>query len=259
MLGYTNTHILSRNLYEHARRVTKEQVFDIKKPIVQEVPIKLAPAHKALYRKLMTERVLQVDGDLIDATTQQSLRQKALQIVAAPENFTDNKSMDNQVLEALDELLDDIGMAGKHEKALVFSNYHTTVNALMKRYEKFKPAQFDGQITHNWQEVSRKRFLEDDECRMMIAHPLSGGVGLNLQSVCCYAFFVEPVGIPGLFTQAAERIHRLGQTKVVTIYILKAIGTLYPKVISVMLGREKDSIAVMRDKHSLLKELIPDD
>lgn len=256
VVAYANVDTMTSNVYRHGRRVLKEDVFSLEKPIVQEVPVKLAPAHKALYKKLVRERVLSVGTELIDATSQQALRQACLRIVSTPEMFSDKK-IPNEMVNSVDELLDDIGMAGGKEKVVLFCTFHSTADMLKKHYVQYNPVMMNGQVSPAGKELSRKAFLTDDKCRMMIANPESGGVGLNLQSVCRYEIFLEPDAIPGRFKQAAQRVHRPGQTKVVTIYIMRAIGTLFPKIISVMLGRERDTLNVLKDKTSILEELLP--
>ena len=91
---------------------------------------------------------------------------------------------------------------------------------------------------------------------MLIANPRAGGVGLNLQSVCRYVIFAEPTSVPGEFKQASERVYRSGQTRVVSMWILKALGTISPKLTANMLEKERDIVETMRDKQSMLDELL---
>ena len=74
--------------------------------------------------------------------------------------------------------------------------------------------------------------------------------------MCRYVIFAEPVSVPGEFKQASARVHRPGQAKVVTIYILKALGTIAPKLTKNMLSKEGETKHVMRDKQSVLDELL---
>jgi SNF2 family DNA or RNA helicase len=90
----------------------------------------------------------------------------------------------------------------------------------------------------------------------MIAHYRSGGVGLNLQDVCRYVICAEPTSVPGEFTQATERVYRKGQTKVVSFYLMKVLGTGWPKQVALMRGKMKLSRQVTMDKSALLAELL---
>ena len=136
-------------------------------------------------------------------------------------------------------------------KVILFANYKESVKQLAKRYEKYNPAILNGDVSNP--EAQKNKFLKDPTCRMLVANPESAGVGLNLQSVCYNAIFVEPTGIPGDFKQALERIFRTGQKFQVNCWILKAMETISPNAIKNMYLREGAIRAMNRDKESLLK------
>ena len=253
LIGYQNRDVLSTHLYARARRVTKDKVLKLKKPQVIEVPVNLDPAHHKLYKKLVRERFLEVGDGIISAMNQQSLRQKSLQIVTTPENFTDTP-VKNEIFTAVDQLMDSIGM--HDEKVVVFAHFRESVESLQAHFEKKKlnPAVVYGGKGSNAAQV--KKFLKDDTCRVLVANPRSGGVGLNLQSVCRWVIFAEPTSVPGDFKQASERVHRRGQKGVVTIYILKALGTGSPQLTRNMLRKEGETMGIVKDNNSLLDELL---
>lgn len=244
-IGYQNRKLLSQNLYARGRRVRKEQVYDMEYPSVSEVPVRLNRNHMSLYRKLVKERVLELGDEIIDATNPSSLRQKSLQIVTNPHLFSE-QTITNEVHNTLDELLDGINL--RSEKVVVVANFQDTVDALAKRYAKYKPALAYGKSNT---EKARKQFLHDKDCRMLILHPKSGGAGLNLQSVARYVIFAEPCSVPGDFKQAMDRVHRPGQDKHVTVYIIKAVGTIAPKLTEDMLAKDHEVKGIQRDKTSI--------
>lgn len=250
LIGHQNLDLLTINLYASAHRVTKNEVFSLQPPHIQEVPVTLSRDHMALYRKLTKERFLEKDGEIIDALSQQSLRQKCLRIITTPHLFTNDKFENNVVL-AVDALLDSVGV--ENEKVILFSYFTETVEFMAARYKQFNPAVVYGK-SNTTKEVHK--FKTDPTCRIMSANPLSGGVGLNLQEVCGYAIFIEPLSVPGDFKQAGERIWRPGQTRAVHIWIIKALGTIAPKLTLSMLGKEDLSKRVNLDNVSLLEELL---
>ena len=260
LIGFKNKDLITYKLYAQARRVTKDEVFTLDKPILTELPVVLSGKHRALYQKLVRERVLEVNGKVIDAVLAQSLRMKCLQIVTTPEDFTDDTKIDNSVKATLLELVDDLGVKNNdlgepsQEKVVVFANFRRSVEAIASWFPDLYPALIYG--GHPNHDKERTRFLEDPKCRMLIANPRAGGVGLNLQSVCRYVIFAEPTSVPGEFKQASERVYRSGQTRVVSMWILKALGTISPKLTANMLEKERDIVETMRDKQSMLDELL---
>lgn len=253
LIGYQNQDTISVNLYKRARRVTKDQVLDLKEPQVIEVPVNLEESHYKLYKKLIKERFLEMGEEVITALNQQALRQKSLQIITTPEHFTDKK-MPNAIIATVDELLDSIGM--RTEKVVVFANFQRSVEALRDHFikEGLNPAVIYGGKGDN--EANKRKFLKDDSCRVLVANPRSGGYGLNLQKVCRWVIFAEPTSVPGDFTQASERVYRKGQDKVVTMYILKALGTISPKLTKNMVSKAGDTKYVTGDPTTLLDELM---
>ena len=252
LIGYRNKDLLRINLYSRARRIKKDQVFDLDKPIIQEIPIVLDGKHRRLYEKLVRERIVEMDGKLITALNQQSLRMKCLRIVTTPELFTDAK-IKNTVTDTVEELLESLG-ASPTEKVILFANFRESVESLERRFKHLNPAVIYGKTTDR--DVQRRKFLHDDTCSLLIANSQSAGAGLNLQSVCRYAIFVEPTSVPGIFKQASERIDRPGQKHVVGIYIIKALGTSSPALTANMLGKESETKFVMNDATSLMDSLL---
>jgi SNF2 family DNA or RNA helicase len=252
LIGYQNREVMSTHLYARARRVPKD-VLGLKKPQVIEFPVNLDPAHHALYKKLIRERFLEMGDKIISAMNQQALRMKSLQIITTPELFT-HANLKNEIFGGVDQLIDSIGI--REEKVVVFAHFRESVESLVRHFDRlgYNPAVIYGGAGSNV--ANKNKFLEDDTCRVLVANPRSGGVGLNLQSVCRYAIFAEPTSVPGDFKQASERIHRKGQTKVVTIYILKALGTVAPQATKNMLKKEGETIGIVRDSTSMLDELL---
>jgi SNF2 family DNA or RNA helicase len=59
----------------------------------------------------------------------------------------------------------------------------------------------------------------------------TGGAGLNLTRAS-YVFHLDPWWNPAVETQATDRAHRIGQTRVVTSYKLIASGTVEERVLA---------------------------
>ena len=175
---------------------------------------------------------------------------KLLQMITCPELFipTSNK-ITNAITDTARVLLDSVGAEHK-TKVVMFANFQQSVEFLAERFKDFNPAVIYGKSSNK--ESEKKKFLHDESCRLLIANPISAGVGLNLQSVCHTVIFVEPAGVAGWFKQASERVHRNGQKKPVSIYILSAMDTGAPKITKNMRRKEEDIRNVNLDRESLM-------
>ena len=251
--GYINLDLMSRSLFAKGSRVTKDQVLNLETPNIIEEEISLSKQHQELYRKLLTERVLITEDEVFTAVEAQQIRQKALQIVVNPDTFTDEEVKDNEVKNWLAEKLDSIGC--EHlEKVVIFARFNKSVEKIHEWFKYLNPALVYGKS--NTQE-NVKKFLTDETCRIMIAHPKSGGVGVDeLQSLCKYVIFVEPTSVPGEFTQALDRLVRRGQKYAVVCYILRVLKTPWPRAVDEMRKKMKLISHVPLDRTALLDELL---
>ena len=248
--GYKRTDLLRERAYKYARRVIRSDVSAISEPVITTLPIKLDKTHLALYKKLVRERILELEDDvIITALTEQSLRQKALQVVTCPDHFVaDNVKIKNNILEAVQAVIDGVDI--KRTKVILFCNFRGTVESVSEHFKKYNPAIIYGGKGSN--KLNKEKFLNDDSCRVLVANTKSAGVGLNLQHVCHTIVFVEPTGVPGDFKQALERVVRHLQKNQVTVTVISAKGTIAPKAIASMMSKTAASQEVHQDRVSLL-------
>lgn len=253
LIGYRGYPLIRYNLYKNARRVTKSEVFSMKHIDVQQVPVILHPKHKALYDKLVEERMLEYKGELINAVQAASLRMKCLRIVTRPDVFTE-EIFPNHVYETVDELIDSFGVTNpENTKLVMFANFVESVEGLAEHLKDLNPALIYGRISNT--ERERKKFMADRTCRVVICHPKSGGAGFNFQSVSDFVLFAEPTSVPGDFRQCFDRI-RAGQNRPTTIRILRVRGTVSPNLTRNMLRKESEASEVTMERNQLFAQLM---
>ncbi|KKN89712.1 hypothetical protein LCGC14_0235580 [marine sediment metagenome] len=109
----------------------------------------------------------------------------------------------------LDELKEVIrGMVGK---GIVFHAYIEEGRMIEERLTKMGigHAGIRGEVKDQAAEL--RRFKSDPKCRVLVAHPRSGGEGLNLQHASTAIFYGNGTFGAGVRSQAEGRIWRLGQ------------------------------------------------
>lgn len=252
-IGYRNLSYLKKALYKHGRRVLRRDVLPIDEPTMIEIPVHLHQKHLTLYRRFMNTRFLELeDGDILAAETAQALRQELLRMVSNGHAYTDSLSVrQNRIFEAIRTII----ASDPGEKITLFANLRMTIEELAKEFKEYNPALAYGGMGGSKQNRKQvNRFLTDPECRMLIANPKSAGAGLNLQSVCYRAVFVEPTSIPGDFKQASDRFTREGQKNPVIIYVLRPMDTIASYITQVMQEREGFFLQTNPDKSSFIME-----
>ena len=85
-----------------------------------------------------------------------------------------------------------------------------------------------------------KKFQEDAGPPVMLVSLKAGGTGLNL-TAADHVFLVDPWWNPAVEDQAADRTHRIGQTRPVVVYRLVARDTVEEKILA--LQGEKRAVA----------------
>jgi SNF2 family DNA or RNA helicase len=88
--------------------------------------------------------------------------------------------------------------------------------------DRVKYEYLDGSTTDRTERI--ERFQSDPTIPVFLISLKAGGTGLNLTAADTVIHF-DPWWNPAVEDQASDRAHRIGQTKVVTVYRLVAAGT----------------------------------
>jgi len=89
---------------------------------------------------------------------------------------------------------------------------------------KVPHAQLRGEVKNKAAE--KKRFKTDENCRVLVAHPLSGGEGLNLQVASVIWFYTSTTSGAVTRPQCEGRVWRIGQDKKCVIGDAVLVGSI---------------------------------
>jgi superfamily II DNA or RNA helicase len=225
------------------RRTKSEVAKDLPEKIETDQVCELTGEQAALYQAVLKEVRAQVMGEV----ERQGLAKSQIQILAGltrlrqaacdprllglPRDFTDD---DSGKLAALRDLVQTC-VAGGH-RVLVFSQFVTMLSLIKKALdEDGVPYEYlDGSTKDRQARV--ENFQRDDGPPIFLISLKAGGSGLNLTAADTVIHF-DPWWNPAVEDQATDRAHRIGQTKVVTMYRLIAKGTIEEKMLE--LGGKK--------------------
>lgn len=82
---------------------------------------------------------------------------------------------------------------------------------------------------------------------VMLAPIRAAGVGLNLQRRCCDVLYLERSYVWSEMSQSEDRVHRIGQTRPVTVTYMDAAGTVDEEIAAVYRAKERLIGAVLAD------------
>lgn len=115
-------------------------------------------------------------------------------------------------------------------KVLIFSQFVSFLRLLRNNLEdlNINYCYLDGSTSNRQAEVDR--FQKDPEQRVFLISLKAGGYGLNL-TAADHVFLMDPWWNPAVESQAIDRAHRMGQTKVVNAYRFATRGTVEERIL----------------------------
>jgi superfamily II DNA or RNA helicase len=247
------------------RRTKSEVAKDLPEKIETDQFCELIGGQGSLYSAVLKEVRAQVMGEV----EKQGMAKAHLQILAGltrlrqaacdprllglPREFSDE---DSGKLQALRELIQTC-VDGGH-RVLVFSQFVSMLQLIKKAMEQDGVAYeyLDGSTKDRQARV--ENFQRDDGPPVFLISLKAGGSGLNLTAADTVIHF-DPWWNPAVEDQATDRAHRIGQTRVVTMYRLIAKGTIEEKILE--LGAKKRELvgAVLSEDAGGAKKLTKGD
>jgi len=219
------------------RRTKLEVAQDLPEKLEMDQLCELIGDQGTIYTQVMREVRAQVMGEVEKSGVAKSqiqilagltkLRQAACdpRLLGLPREFTHG---DSGKLQALRELLQN-AVDGGH-KVLVFSQFVSMLKIIEKtcKEDGINYEYLDGSTKDRIERIDR--FQEDPTVGAFLISLKAGGTGLNLTAADTVVHF-DPWWNPAVEQQATDRAHRIGQTKVVTVYRLVAAGTIEEKIL----------------------------
>lgn len=243
------------------RRTKSEVEKDLPSKIEQDMIVPLADEQQKLHKQMMRE----IRQSLLSEVEAKGAAKTQIQILAALTRLRqvacdprllklpgDWNNEESGKLVALRELVGE-AVSGGH-RVLVFSQFVEMLKLIRGVLDS------DG-ITYEYLDGSTQdrqarvdRFNSDAGINVFLISLKAGGTGLNLTGADTVIHF-DPWWNPAVEDQATDRAHRIGQTKVVTVYRLIAKSTVEEKILR--LSAKKRSLVenVFATEGSVLKGL----
>lgn len=226
-----------------AARVTPFILRRTKANVCQELPPKqeytvfceLDPLQRELYDKILTEGRMHLDklaktdsrANFEVLTALLRLRQVCCHPALLPDN--NGKDIPAAKFELLKEMIHQHIDSGK--KMLLFSQF-TSLLALLRKWldsENIRYEYLDGSTRNRQDHVDS--FNQTPEIPIFLLSLKAGGTGLNLTSADTVIIY-DPWWNPAVELQAADRTHRIGQTKPVSSIKLLVKDTIEEKILA---------------------------
>lgn len=223
---------VAREISDFILRRTKDQVLDDLPPkLFRDPELDLTSTQRESYRLAEEDGVLRLTR-LGDTATIQHVLELVTRLKQIC-NF-DPATGDSAKLEQLQSDLAEVVASG--QKAIVFSQWVTTLQQLAERLQSFRPLQYHGRVPANRRQQVLQQFRDDPDRPLLLLSYGAGGVGLNLQ-FASYVFLFDRWWNPAVEDQAINRAHRIGSAGPVTVTRFLTTGTIEQRIDEIL--REK--------------------
>lgn len=209
-----------------------------------EVPIEVKEKHFSNY--LLQPKQFGIDCDL---------QQKALHTLVADLGFGGDSL---KILEGLDQKVKTlrrwIGLrkaytvldlirgeleANAYEKIVLFGVHRCVIETLTEGLADFGAVSIYGGTDPKRRDRAVKRFQEDKRCRVFVGQVVAAGTAITL-TAAHHVGVVEADWVPANNQQAVMRVHRIGQTKPVTVRFFSMADTVDERIQQVLKRKTRD-------------------
>ncbi|MCB0338738.1 MAG: DEAD/DEAH box helicase, partial [Bdellovibrionales bacterium] len=220
------------------RRTKRIVEKDLPPKIETEIHVDMTPSQAGMYAQILQE----VRPKVIDAIEEKGIRGASVSILAAllrlrqvcnhPNSidaFKELQGYDSGKFFALQELISEALDSGG--KILLYSQFLEMLSITRRWLDKEQiPYLYLDGSTKNRQDLV-DQFNNDPKLRVFAMSLKAGGTGLNLTGADTVIIY-DPWWNPAVEDQAADRAHRIGQTKTVNIYRLVTDDTVESRIMA---------------------------
>jgi len=220
---------LGKATRDYILRRTKDKVLtDMPPKLYRPADLELTGEQRASYRAAEEDGVVQLSkmGESVTIHHVFELVLRLKQIC----NF-DPATGASAKLERLEADLEEIAASG--QKAIIFSQWVSTLDLLGEKLAKYNPLYYHGGIASNKRDAVIDQFKNNPKNKVILMSYGAGAVGLNLQ-FCHYVFLFDRWWNPAVEDQAINRAHRLGVKQPVTVTRMMSLETIEERINDVL-------------------------
>jgi len=241
---FKNMDVLKEELSTCSLRRLKDDILDLpKKNIINEY-VDMSDEHKKLYFSVVNGVKEEVDKINLHSNNLLGLIVRLRQATSCPQLLTSNNVVSSKVLRAKD-LVDDL-IQNSNDKVVIFSGFKETCYECYNYFKEYNPLIITGDTKEDISTLIDS-FQNDNEHKVIIATYQKLGTGVTLTRAR-YMIFIDCPWTNSDYTQATDRIYRIGTNKPVFIYNLICSNTIDERVIELISDKKALSDYIVDDK-----------
>ena len=243
IVGFKNLSTLKAQLEEVSLRRTKDILHLPPKMIINEY-VEMSDTQEDFYENIKNGIIEQVDKVKMSTANILAMVTRLRQATACPSLLTTENIPSSKMDRAID-LTDQIVSSG--DKVVIFSTFKETADKLAMALSDYGVVKATGDNTDDEIESAKFRFQNDDSVKVFIGTWQKCGTGITL-TAASYMIFMDTPWTDSVYTQAQDRIYRIGTNKSVTIYNLIAKDTIDERVLEIVNDKKAISNYIVDDE-----------
>lgn len=228
-LGYRNLNTLQKQLELYALRRPKSLLNLPPKTIINEY-VDMSDTQQRFYENVKNGVKDEVDKVTLKPNIVMGMIMRLRQATACPSILT-SQNIPSAKMDRVCDLIEQITSEGS--KVVVFSTFKQTVEELEQRLKQYNPLLGTGDIDDAEISENVEKFQTNSENKVFLGTWQKCGTGLTL-TAAKYMIFLDTPWTDASFTQACDRIYRIGTKDAVTIYNLITTDTVDEKVLEIV-------------------------
>lgn len=233
VVGYKNEDEFADKLHSVAFRVTKDECLDLPPMNYQRLYVTPDAKTKRIYKDLDLDLFSEVDGEEITVDREATKQMKLRQIVGGLVR-TDNQEVahvSNLKMSTLREFMED----RLDKKTVIFFSFTHEIELAKKMCKDLKLGflTLQGSTKDEDRDKFEDRFQEDPSIGVALIQVQTGAEGMTLTAADVAIFYSPTFSFMG-YSQARDRIYRIGQTLSVTVVFIIMEKTVDERVVDVL-------------------------
>jgi len=231
--------------------VTKDECLDLPPFVKKPIYVGLGKQQQKIYDSMKQDFIAFVEGKacVADLAITKALRLQQIVSGFIPVKDGEEQSIiklkENPRAQALKELLADLAPRHKIIVWAVFKENYKTIRDVCEEL-KLEHVEIHGGVSQPAKLAAVDTFNNDDSCRVLVGHPGSGGIGINLVSSDVSIFYSRNFSLE-YDIQAEARNYRGGSERhtKVTRYDLVTPGTIDEQVLKALASKQEIGYKVL--------------
>lgn len=242
IVGYRFMDILKDQLEKVSLRRNKDLLDLPEKTVITEY-VDMNDKQSKFYENITEGIVQQVDKVKMTTASVLAMVTRLRQATACPSILT-SENIPSAKIERATDLARQIIENG--DKVIIFSTFKESLRDLEEEFKDIEHVVCHGDIDDAEINKRRNYFQNDERCKLMLATWQKMGTGVTLNAAS-YEVFLDIPWTEAVFTQAQDRIHRIGSKKPVFIYNLVCKNTIDERVLELVQSKGAISDYVVDD------------